>query len=148
MSAQITLDWKKDLTFEAMLDGHKIMIDRAIEDGGNDEGPRPKALMLIAMAGCSGMDVVPLFKKMRVRFESVSIDVKAETSDTIPMVYTAFHVTYHVNGNADDKAKIEKAVRLSQEKYCGVALMMKKIAPITYQIILNGSALEPQTVDK
>ena len=77
MSAQITLNWEKDLTFETLLDGHKVTIDRDMENGGNDEGPRPKALMLVALAGCSAMDVIPLFNKMRVRFEKVSIDVKA-----------------------------------------------------------------------
>lgn len=94
--------------------------------------------MLVALAGCSAMDVISLFLKMRVRFDKISIDVTAETSDTIPMVYTAFHATYHIDGNIGDAAKIEKAIRLSQEKYCGVGLMMKKIGPITYDILLNG----------
>ena len=130
MSAQITLNWTKDSTFETLLDGHKVTIDTTAENGGNNEGPRPKALMLVALAGCSAMDVISLFLKMRVRFDKISIDVTAETSDTIPMVYTA--------------AKIEKAIRLSQEKYCGVGLMMKKIGPITYDILLNGEPLKPQ----
>lgn len=148
MSAQITLTWKKDQTFETQLDGHPITIDTIPENGGNNEGPRPKALMLIALAGCSGIDIVPLFRKMRVRFESVSIEVNAETSDGIPMVYTAFHMVYHICANIDDQSKIEKAVRLSQEKYCGVALMMKKIAPVTYEIILNGTRLNNQPENK
>lgn len=141
MSARITLNWKKETTFETMLDGHSVVVDTAVGNGGRNEGPRPKALMLVALAGCSGMDVVPLFKKMRVRFESVSIDVTAETSDGIPMVYTAFHMIYHIQAHEEDRAKVEKAIRLSQDKYCGVALMMKKIAPVTYQIILNGTLL-------
>ena len=147
MSAQITLNWEKDLTFETLLDGHKVTIDRDMENGGNDEGPRPKALMLVALAGCSAMDVIPLFNKMRVRFEKVSIDVKAESSDTIPMVYTAFHMTYHIQGNKEDAAKIDKAIRLSQE-YCGVSAMMKKIGPVTHRILLNGSELNIQPTDK
>ena len=90
--------------------------------------------MLVALAGCSAMDVIPLFNKMRVRFEKVSIDVKAESSDTIPMVYTAFHMTYHIQGNKEDAAKIDKGdPACRKEKYCGVGLMMKKIAPITYE---------------
>ena len=205
MSAQITLNWTKDSTFETLLDGHKVTIDTTAENGGNNEGPRPKALMLVALAGCSAMDVISLFLKMRVRFDKISIDVTAETSDTIPMVYTAFHATYHIDGNIGpkalmlvalagcsamdvislflkmrvrfdkisidvtaetsdtipmvytafhatyhidgnigDAAKIEKAIRLSQEKYCGVGLMMKKIGPITYDILLNGEPLKPQ----
>ena len=65
MSAQITLNWTKDSTFETLLDGHKVTIDTTAENGGNNEGPRPKALMLVALAGCSAMDVISLFLKMR-----------------------------------------------------------------------------------
>lgn len=148
MSAQITLKWKQASTFETELDGHPIVIDTSVENGGNDEGPRPKALMLIALAGCTGMDVAPLFRKMRVRFESLSIEVTAGTSEGIPTMYTDFLVTYHVAGNPDDSAKILKAVRLSQEKYCGVTLMMKKIAPVRWQVILNGTSLNVDSPDK
>lgn len=56
MSAQITLNWTKDSTFETLLDGHKVTIDTTAENGGNNEGPRPKALMLVALAGCSAME--------------------------------------------------------------------------------------------
>ncbi|WP_455638098.1 OsmC family protein [Parabacteroides sp.] len=148
MSAQIILKWKKDTTFETELNGHPITIDTSVENGGNDEGPRPKALMLVAMAGCTGMDVAPLFRKMRVRFESLSIEVTAEMSDGIPALYTSFHVTYHVTADPADSAKILKAVRLSQEKYCGVTLMMKKIAPVSWEIILNGTPLNIETTGK
>lgn len=148
MSAQITLKWKKDSTFETELNGHPVIIDTAVENGGNDEGPRPKALMLVALAGCTGMDVAPLFRKMRVRFESLSIDVTAGTSDGIPMVYTDFHVTYRVTGNPADSTKILKAIRLSQEKYCGVTLMMKKVAPVTWSVILNDTPLDVDFTDK
>lgn len=148
MPAQITLDWKKDSTFETSLNGHKLTIDTTVENGGNNEGPRPKALMLVALAGCTGMDVAPLFRKMRVHFDSLSIDVSAETSEGTPIVYTAFHVTYHVTASTDDSDKIIKAIRLSQEKYCGVTLMMKKIAPVTYEILLNGTLLNLHAEDK
>lgn len=142
MSARISLNWTEGSSFETILDGHKVTIDTTAEHGGHDEGPRPKALMLVALAGCSAMDVVSLFRKMRVRFDSIVIDVEAETTDTIPMVYTSFHVIYRIGGHADDANKIAKAIRLSQETYCGVALMMKKIGPITYEILLNGTPIE------
>ena len=153
MSAQITLNWTKDSTFETLLDGHKVTIDTTAENGGNNEGPRPKALMLVALAGCSAMDVISLFLKMRVRFDKISIDVTAETSDTIPMVYTAFHATYHIDGNIGDAAKIEKAIRLSQEKYCGVGLMMKKFLLAATEVSLDmGKELRmhnnPSSTDK
>lgn len=106
MSAQITLNWTKDSTFETLLDGHKVTIDTTAENGVIMKAPVPR-LMLVALAGCSAMDVISLFLKMRVRFDKISIDVTAETSDTIPMVYTAFHATYHIDGNIGDAAKIE-----------------------------------------
>lgn len=68
MSAQITLNWTKDSTFETLLDGHKVTIDTTAENGGNNEGPRPKALMLVALAGCSAMDVISLFLKNESTF--------------------------------------------------------------------------------
>ena len=148
MSAQITLNWVKDTTFETQLDGHPITIDTAVEKGGNDKGPRPKALMLVALAGCTGMDVAPLLRKMRVRLESLAIDVEAETSDGIPTVYTSFHITYRVKGEEADGAKILKAIRLSQETYCGVSMMLKKIAPVSWSATLNGLALTPETTAK
>lgn len=148
MSAQITLQWIENSTFETELNGHPVLIDTSVENGGNDAGPRPKALMLVALGGCTGMDVAPLFRKMRIRFNDLSIEVTAGTSDGIPMVYTSFHVIYHISGNPDDSAKMIKAVRLSQEKYCGVTLMMKKIAPVTWDIVLNGTALNVESSDK
>lgn len=143
MSTRITLNWVKDTTFETRLDGHPLTVDTAVEKGGNDEGPRPKALMLVALAGCTGMDVAPLFRKMRIRFESLSIEVEAETSEGIPMLYTAFHVAYHVKGEIADGPKILKAITLSQDKYCGVSMMMKKIAPLSWSATLNGLPLKP-----
>lgn len=148
MSARITLNWVKDTTFETRLDGHPLTIDTAVEKGGNDEGPRPKALMLVALAGCTGMDVAPLFRKMRIRFESLSIEVDAETSDGIPMLYTSFHIAYHVKGETADGPKILKAIALSQDKYCGVSMMMKKIAPVSWSATLNGLPLNPPSPAK
>ena len=103
MSAQITLDWKKDSTFETQMDGHTVTIDTSKEDGGTGSGVRPKALMLVALAGCSGVNVISLFKKMRIGFEKLSIDVKAETTDTVPMLYSAFFITFHVTSTGRGK---------------------------------------------
>lgn len=148
MSAQITLNWVKDTTFETRLDGHPLTIDTAVENGGHDEGPRPKALMLVALAGCTGMDVAPLLRKMRVQFDALSIEVEAETSDGVPTLYTSFHITYHVQGEAADEAKILKAIRLSEEKYCGVAMMLKKIAPVSWSATLNDRPLPTEPAEK
>ena len=68
-------------------------------------------------------------------------------ADTVPMLYSAFFITFHVTGKAEESARIEKAIRLSQE-YCGVSAMMKKIGPVTHRILLNGSELNIQPTDK
>ena len=66
MSAQITLNWEKDLTFETLLDGHKVTIDRDMENGGNDEGPRPKALSIVTLCPSSKVSNVKSFSQFRV----------------------------------------------------------------------------------
>lgn len=76
MPAQITLDWKKDSTFETQLDGHTVSIDTSKEDGGTDSGVRPKALMLVAMAGCSGVDVISLFKN-RILLNGTELNIQS-----------------------------------------------------------------------
>ena len=70
MSAQITLNWTKDSTFETLLDGHKVTIDTTAENGGNNEGPRPKALMLVALAGCSVATTWPSLRTVKVAMVS------------------------------------------------------------------------------
>ncbi|HRX67106.1 MAG TPA: OsmC family protein, partial [Tenuifilaceae bacterium] len=74
----IHIEWQGDMKFETELDGHKLIIDAAPEVGGTDKGPRPKPLMLVALAGCTGMDVVSILKKMRVELEGLKVWVEAE----------------------------------------------------------------------
>jgi len=75
MKQEITLNWKDNMAFESEINGHKLTIDATPEVGGNDEGPRPKALMMLALAGCTAMDVISILKKMRVKPEKFSIDI-------------------------------------------------------------------------
>ncbi|MBQ7824350.1 MAG: OsmC family protein [Bacteroidaceae bacterium] len=137
MAATITLKWKDNTTFESVIDGHKLSIDTSIDMGGNDKGPRPKVLMLLSLAGCSGLDIASLFHKMRVVASRLEIEVSGELSDTVPSVFTSFHIIYRVWGDDKDKDKIIKAIRLSEEKYCGVAVMYRKIGAVTYDIFIN-----------
>jgi putative redox protein len=108
------------MTFEADIDGHKIIVDASAENGGNNNGPRPKPLMLVALAGCTGMDVVSILKKMRVEIESLNIAVEADMREEHPKKYTAMKVIYSFKGNNLEYEKLEKAVKMSEEKYCGV----------------------------
>lgn len=91
----------------------------------------PKALILSALAGCTAIDVVDLLNKMRVQFSDFKIDVEGELSEEHPKIYHTVTLTYYIKLNSeDDKSKMEKAVNLSQEKYCGVSAMVKKFADL------------------
>lgn len=127
----------EDLAFEVELQGHKFMVDADAKFGGKDRGPRPKPLMLTALAGCTGMDVASIVGKMRMPFDSFRVEVDGELNDDHPVVYTKVHIKYIFTGSELDESKIEKAVKLSTDKYCGVHAMMSKSTEITHEILLN-----------
>jgi len=80
----IKTEWKGDLAFEADINGHKVMMDAPIEGGGTNLGPSPKKLMLVALSGCTGMDVVSILKKMRVEVEKYSVEVQGDVTEEHP----------------------------------------------------------------
>lgn len=137
MKHKITSNWKQGMAFEAELSGHKITIDASVEGGGNDTGPRPKELMLLALAGCTGMDVIAILKKMHVEVVSFDVAVEADVTEEHPKHYTHMHIVYAFKGNDLDMAKLEKAVELSQEKYCGVSHMYRKAMKLSHEIIIK-----------
>lgn len=126
--------WLGGMCFESELNGHKIIIDADKEFGGEDRGPRPKALLLVALMGCTGMDVVSLLKKMQVPITRYEMEVETETTDEHPKVYKDIKLIYKFWGKdlENCKDKIEKAINLSQEKYCGVSAMLKKNSNIIF----------------
>lgn len=130
------IQWKGEMSFEAELNGHKFMIDADEKVGGKNLGPRPKPLMLTALAGCTGMDVISILKKMRVELDDFSINVEGEQNDEHPVQYIKMHITYEFKGKDLPKDKIEKAVNLSQERYCGVSDFYRKVIPVTHEIKL------------
>jgi len=134
MKREISLDWKEGLEFEADLDGHKITIDGPEESGGRNKGARPKPFMLLSLAGCTGMDVVSILKKMRVDVQGLHIKVVGDMEDEIPKAFLSMHVVYTFKGDDLPMDKLEKAVELSREKYCGVSAVLSKALPITYEI--------------
>ncbi|MCW3805251.1 OsmC family protein [Plebeiibacterium marinum] len=122
------------MSFESEIDGHKIKIDAGIENGGNDSGLRPKPLMLVALAGCTGMDVVSILKKMRVEYKDLTISVEADLREEHPKYFTEMKIIYHFVGKDLPLAKIQRAVQLSDEQYCGVAALYKMAIPVTSEI--------------
>ena len=125
--------WKDKMAFDSQIDTHTVRID-TVAPLGNDSGPSPKKLLLASLAGCTGMDVVSLLNKMRVPFTIFEMDIDAGLTEEHPKVYSEIRITYRIFGNNLNKEKVEKAVALSQEKYCGVSAMLKKNSPINYTI--------------
>lgn len=129
-SQKISSVFKGGMAFTTELYGHNITIDLDPADGGNSTGPRPKALMLVSLAGCTGVDVVMILNKMRVEFSDFSIDIEGELTDTEPKVYHTVKLTYKIKVKKEDESKVEKAVDLSQNKYCGVSMMFRAFAKL------------------
>ena len=125
------------MAFETELYGHKLTVDVDQANGGQDLGPRPKALMLVALAGCTGMDVVSILEKMRVELSDLKIKVDGEVTEEHPKHFTSMHITYEFWGKELPMDKLEKAVLLSDEKYCGVAATFKQGIPVTHSILVH-----------
>lgn len=135
MSHIVTTEWKGNLQFESdNPSGKTILIDTSPEHGGNNEGLRPKAMMLSALAGCSGLDVVSVLEKMKSTISDFKMITVGELTEEHPMYYHTVSVEYHFYGNNLEPAKIEKAVKLSVEKYCGVMEMFRKFATVNTSI--------------
>ncbi|CAA0145859.1 Osmotically inducible protein OsmC [Tenacibaculum maritimum] len=127
----VTTIWKQGMQFESdNPSGHTISIDTNGDNGGNNMGLRPKAMMLSSLAGCSGLDIIPLLKKMRVIIDDFKIEVTGELTEEHPKFYHTVTVDYHFYGNDLQQSKINKAVKLSIEKYCGVMEMFRQFAKI------------------
>jgi putative redox protein len=134
MSDTTRVSWRDGMTFDAELDNHTITMDAAEKFGGRGLGARPKAMLLPALAGCTGMDVIAILNKMRVTLDGFDLEVSGNMTAEHPKVYDAIHLTYTFRGKDLDRSKLERAVELSQKTYCGVTAMLGKTAAITYEI--------------
>lgn len=129
--------WRKNNIFDTEIDGHTVTIDLGTDAGGDDAGPRPKKLLLIAAAGCSGLDVVEIIKKMRIDVKNFDIRIDAEMTDEHPKHYTDLKVVYEFEGDNLPVNKLERACRLSFENYCGVLAMYRKGTPVSYEVVVK-----------
>lgn len=134
---QIFADWQEGMAFEAEVNGHKLMLDASENVGGTNKGPTPKPLMLVALAGCTGMDVISILKKMKVDVKKFRVWVEAEQTEDHPKHYTAMKVIYEFWGKNLPLESINKAVSLSEEKYCGVSAAYRKGMTITHEVRIN-----------
>ena len=137
MKQKINLEFVGGMAFETELNGHKFYLDAAEEAGGKDIGPRPKGLMMVSLAGCTGMDVVSILKKMRVEYDALHVEVEGELADEHPKKYTSMKVIFRFKGKDLPLEKIQKAVDLSRERYCGVSANYIASFPVSHEIILE-----------
>ena len=135
MTKEIQMSWIEDMAFESMLDGHRLVLDADDISGGKDRGPRPKGLILAALGGCSGMDVISILRKMREPITWFNIKASGKVAEEHPKKFTSFKLIYQFKKS--DKLNPEnvlKAIELSQTKYCGVAATLKDGHEITWEI--------------
>ncbi|MBE2245808.1 MAG: OsmC family protein [Candidatus Competibacteraceae bacterium] len=130
----VALRWEKGIRFEADIMGNKIWLDGNPTKENQDIGLKPKPLMLAALAGCTAMDVASLLQKMRIDFSHLSVDVNGSLSDEEPQTYRQAEIIYSIRIANEDREKMEKAVKLSQEKYCGVSFMFRQFSDVVFRI--------------
>ena len=139
MKEKINVEWKEEMSFEATVNGHSIILDATEKVGGKDKGPRPKPLTLVSLAGCTGMDVVSILGKMRVKFDYFNVEVEGIMTDEHPKYYKTIIIQYIFKGKDLPMKKLEKAVTLSQDRYCGVTEMLSAKSEIKHEIIVSES---------
>ncbi len=134
---EIETQWMGKMQFNALVNGHTIVMDAPPRVGGEDNGPIPKPFVLTALSGCTGMDVVALLRKAGLAPFDFSLKVTGELSKQQPLEYIAIHIVYDIKGRPEDQQATLQAITDSQEKICGVSHMLKKALPVTWEIIYN-----------
>jgi len=137
MKDSVEISLREKMSFDVNVNGHKMILDSSAESGGNNEGPRPKSLMLVALAGCTGMDVVSLLRKMRIDFEDLKIAVEGNITEEHPRHFDHMHIIYKIRGAEIPVDKVNKVIELSLDKYCGVTYSYKKAMKITHELIVE-----------
>jgi putative redox protein len=133
-------EWKHDDVFEAKAEnGNTVVLDA---DAAHAHGPSPMEAVLMALCGCTSVDVVSILKKKRQQLTGLRVSAAAKQADAPPRVFTHIKLTYAVRGKLSRKA-VEDAVSLSKNKYCSVSLMLEKAARIEYEIVYPDGEPEP-----
>lgn len=128
-----------NLSFEINQEGYKYIVDAEEVVGGENKGPSPKGLLLGGLAGCTGMDVASILKKMRIEYDNFEVTVDAGLTSEHPKIYKDIVLEFRITGSDDlDIDKLKRAVELSQYRYCGVSEMLRRSSVIRYKIYLNG----------
>ena len=129
----VSVKWLDGVSFVGESEtGHAVVLDGAPENGGRNIGMRPMEMLLIGMGGCTSFDVVAILKKARQPIIDCVAEIDATRADEIPKVFTKIHVHFVITGNNLNEAQVERAVKLSAEKYCSASIMLSKSVEITH----------------
>lgn len=124
---QVKIAWQEGVSFTGQVaGGHTLLMDGPPDQGGHNAGARPMEMVLLGLGGCASFDLVQILNKSRQRFSGCELEIQAQRSDQIPAVFTDIHLRFKVTGKGLKDAVVERAVRLSMEKYCSVAAMLGK----------------------
>jgi len=144
MNEVVTTRWIGKMAFESAIDEFRIKMDCLEEHGGTHQGPRPKPLVLSALAGCTGMDILSILNKKKISPDKFDIHVNGELTETHPKYYKVIRITFELTGpsyKSDPSVldKVNQAVILSRDNYCAVSKMLSGSCEISHEIILHDS---------
>ncbi len=138
MSTTARITWAENALFVGESgSGHTVTMDGAPDVGGHDLAARPMEMVLIGMGGCTAIDVVSMLKKQRQDVRGMAIELVAERAEDPPKVFTQVKLIYRVRGKGLNRALIERAVALSEDKYCSATAMVRKTAAVTHEVVLE-----------
>jgi putative redox protein len=142
MSVKTRVKWVQDMMFVGETgSGHALVMDGAPDIGGRNLGPRPMEMLLVGLGGCSAIDVVLILKRGREPITDCEVEIEAERAATDPKVFTAIKLHYIVTGSQLDANKVERAIKLSAEKYCSASAMLGAVATISHDFELRDTTV-------
>ena len=137
MKHEVSTQWMGKMQFNSLVYDHVIVMDAPERAGGEDLGTVPKPLVLTALSGCTGMDVVALLRKEGKTLRNFNVTVSGELTNSTPMQYANIHVAYDVEGDSVIETDVLRIINRSQEDICGVSAMLKKAMPVTWEVWFN-----------
>ncbi|HAF08201.1 MAG: OsmC family protein [bacterium] len=132
MTKKVEVEWKEDLRFFSKKGEYEIVMNSSKDEEVMKNNFSPMELLLVSLAGCTGMDVISILKKMRQDVKNFKVTVTGERADEHPKIYTRINIHYHFEGSGIEKDKVERAIELSYNKYCSVSAMLKKSSDMSY----------------
>ncbi|MCS5697138.1 OsmC family protein [Desulfofundulus thermocisternus] len=138
--SEVIVKWEGNMKFVGIDEaGRQVAMDASQIYGGMNQGVRPMELLLMALGGCSGIELAHILKKMRVQFDSLLIEVEGKRAEDHPKVFENINIVYKLTGPNLPPEKVYHALKLTDEKYCSVSNMVNKAAAISYAFELNGT---------